>query len=220
MDIYNITNIAHLFNYTNNSIKNKLLEPLNCLIRICLLKYKPSGTKLSISDNSIVYNETSLIQGVLRTFNDDKRDDLHNLFNPIYYSTEWYPVHNDKYKFIFEQTLLGLDKLINTYNKDSIIHHTLKHYKLIIHNHINEITNDIQNNLKSNCKETQNNIINYMMNIWNPDEINILYNLLYYLSKLEDNKLIELYCTIIESILENKEEELYNYIQNITTKYE
>ena len=59
-----------------------------------------------------------------------------------------------------------------------------------------------------------------MMNIWNPDEINILYNLLYYLSKLEDNKLIELYCTIIESILENKEEELYNYIQNITTKYE
>ena len=50
MDIYNITNIAHLFNYTNNSIKNKLLEPLNCLIRICLLKYKPSGTKLSISD--------------------------------------------------------------------------------------------------------------------------------------------------------------------------
>ena len=238
MDIYNITNIpniASLLYTTNSSIKNKLLEPLNCLLRLSLLRYKPDGTKLSIHENSILYHEKSFIQGILRTFNDDKRDDLHNLFNPIYYSTQWFPITNEKYKFIFEQSLIGLDKLINTYDNESIIHHTLNHYKLIIYNHINEInseniinTNNTENSIENDISDNDinnktnneiNNVTTYIKNIWNSDEINILYDLLFYLNKVSDKELISLYSNMIESILKNKEIELYNYLVNISTKY-
>jgi hypothetical protein len=77
MDIYNITNIPNIPNiasllYSTNTTKNKILEPLNCLLRLSLLQYKPKGTKLSIHENSILYNEKSFVQGLLRSFNDDK----------------------------------------------------------------------------------------------------------------------------------------------------
>ena len=34
-----------------------ILEPLSCVIRIGLLSYKPDGSKISISNNKIYYNE-------------------------------------------------------------------------------------------------------------------------------------------------------------------
>jgi hypothetical protein len=65
----------------------------------------------------------------------------------------------------------------------------------------------------------QNNVTNYIKNIWNSDELNILYNLLFYLNKMDDKELITLYTTMIESILINKENKLYSYLINISTKY-
>mgnify|MGYP006094025353 FL=1 len=43
--------------YTGDKQNNVLLEPLTCILRIILLKYKETGTKISIHNNSINYNE-------------------------------------------------------------------------------------------------------------------------------------------------------------------
>ena len=103
-----MVNFGYLFNtISTNYSKNNIIEPYSCLFRIALLQYKSDGTKLSISDNSISYTESSYIQGIIRTMNSDKRDDLHNLFNPIYYSTQWYKIDNPNNLFIFSQSLLG-----------------------------------------------------------------------------------------------------------------
>ena len=83
----------------NKKEKNLILEPLTVIFRLAILKYKPPYTKLSIRDNSIVYQENTYDQGLLRMIDGDTREDLHNLYHPILKSIEWYP-YND-YKFIY-----------------------------------------------------------------------------------------------------------------------
>ena len=58
-----------------------LLEPLSCIFRMILLNYKEEGTKISILNHSIQYNESNFYQGIMRTINGDTREDLHNLYN-------------------------------------------------------------------------------------------------------------------------------------------
>ena len=73
---FNDNNIlSRLFGVSDSNIH--LLEKMNNV-----LKYKPKGTKLSISNNSITYNSSKYYQGIIRSINYDKRDDLHNLYNP------------------------------------------------------------------------------------------------------------------------------------------
>ena len=223
MDLISLTNMGLLFNtfkYTPD--KNYIIEPYSCLIRIALLKYKPEGTKLSISENSITYNESSYIQGLLRAINSDRRDDLHNLFNPIYYSTKWYNLENKNNRFIFEQCLIGLSTLIETYDKKSIIYHTLLHYKSIITNYLESGQTIQVDSEQGDNKETEieTDIIKYIRNIWNDQEKLILYNLLYYLNDIDSDKgLIDLYCNIIESIVSEKESRINDYINLITSSY-
>ena len=71
-----------LYEIYNNTIitKNILLEPLCCIFRIILLIYKEKGTKISFYNNSITYNSPNILQGLIRTFYGDKRDDIHNLY--------------------------------------------------------------------------------------------------------------------------------------------
>ena len=74
------------------------------------------------------YNEPSYYQGIVRNYNGDTREDLHNLYNPFIITFEWYSVDNIRNKYFYTLCKDGLNKLINSYDKDSIISHTLKHY--------------------------------------------------------------------------------------------
>ena len=51
--------------------KQFILEPMTTILKISLLQWFPEGTKLSVIDNSLYYNEPSLIQGVRRTWGGD-----------------------------------------------------------------------------------------------------------------------------------------------------
>ncbi len=68
---------------SNKKEKNLILEPLCVVFRLAILKYKPPKTKLSIRDNSIVYQENTYDQGLIRLMDGDTREDLHNLYHPI-----------------------------------------------------------------------------------------------------------------------------------------
>ena len=72
-----------LFNLFHDKDRNSIIEPLICLTRLAILDFKQVGTKISILDNKISYNEPNILQGAVRWSNGDGRDDLHNIFLPI-----------------------------------------------------------------------------------------------------------------------------------------
>ena len=81
------------FNYNNNNMnRNLILEPFCCILRIILLNYKPIGTKISIQNNSIQYYDPSIYQGILRSIYGDNREDIHNLYSPIFFKQSIKPI--------------------------------------------------------------------------------------------------------------------------------
>ena len=120
----------YLFKYikTVPNQKNFLIEPMCCIIRLGILKYKDPGTKICIYDNSISYYEPTIIQGILRTWNGDNREDLHNLFNPIIVALRWYNPAIPFNRTFFERCRNGILTLKKVYENNSTIHHTLNHY--------------------------------------------------------------------------------------------
>ena len=44
--------------------ENSRLDPLTTLIKLAILPYKPTGTKLSISNNYIHFSENTILQFV------------------------------------------------------------------------------------------------------------------------------------------------------------
>ena len=99
--------------------RDSILDPLTCIIRLGILEFKPIGTKISLNNNKIQYNDPSIIQGAMRWTNGDNREDLHNLFNPLKKAVLWYDVKNREIKNIVEYSIRGLEKLQSSYNKNS-----------------------------------------------------------------------------------------------------
>ena len=208
--------LTNLLTSLNSYVPDKklILEPLCVVIRLIILKYKEKGTKISITNNSISYMEPGFYQGVIRTYNGDKRDDLHNLYSPIIKAFEWYDIETGINRYLFEQSLIGIDMLLNAYDKDSIIHHSLVHYKKIIQEFINGTTGQDENIIKR-----ESPLINNLKNIWNDDEIHIIYNILKLIDsdiKIEDKNM---YIKIIEDILIYKEGNVNIYVEKNSHTY-
>ena len=93
----------------NKNIDKKIiLEPLSTILRLIIFIYKEKGTKISIYNNAIYYNEPNYFQGFIRNFNGDKREDLHNIYYPILKSFEWYDYHDPIYKYFYTDSLGNL----------------------------------------------------------------------------------------------------------------
>ena len=204
------------FNYNNNMNRNLILEPFNCILRIILLNYKLEGTKISIQNNSIQYNDPSFYQGILRSIYGDNRDDIHNLYSPILKAFEWYNTIDSKMnKYFFEKLIIGLECLKNVYNPNTIIYHTITHYITMIHDLLDN--NDIEKYKNKNKEESP--IIENLKNIWDKDEIFIIYKNLHYINDTTDEELKKTYIKNIEDILLYKEKQVENYINDSSTTY-
>ena len=87
----NIKKMYNIYEYLpKDTTKQLLLEPLSCVLKLSLLQYKPIGTKISVSNNSINFHEPSFIQGITRSIGGDSRQDLHNICHPLMKCLEWY----------------------------------------------------------------------------------------------------------------------------------
>ena len=126
----NINNSIYeiLVNLFHDKDKNSIIEPLICLVRLAILEFKPLGTKISIFNNRITYNEPNLLQGAVRWSNGDTRDDLHNIFLPIAKAGEWYSLENEDIKNILIFAIRGLEKLKSSYSRNSTINHSIQYY--------------------------------------------------------------------------------------------
>ena len=197
--IYN-TMLSGFGNQTQQ--KNLILEPLCCLLKLILLQFKERGTKISIIDNSIQFNEPSITQGLIRTFYGDCREDLHNLYHPLIKCLEWYPLKENQ--LLYNESKKGLEIINEVYDDNTTIHHTITHYLSIV-----EGKND------KDLPDT-NPVIDQLKDTWLPDEINAIKELL---SLILNGKNKDIYINALNDIVSAKENFINEYIQKITTTY-
>ena len=119
--------------------KNDILDPLSLIIKLYIYSYKPIGTKISILNNRIEFQETGIFQSTVRTLNGDTKNDLINMLFPLTYACEKYLDYSNKAKYhtIFEQVLISLDKLNQVYQSNEITHN-IEQLKNIIKKFLSE----------------------------------------------------------------------------------
>ena len=188
MDIFTVNTSSLLFNLLNRmqtKEKDIIIDPISCLIKLSILSFYPSGTKISISNNMITILEPSIIQGALRFLKGDNREDLHNLYVPIIKSIEWYWDEKTEIKHLFNYAINGLENLKSSYPKNSTITHTLDLYiRHLISKDINTF-----NNRELKFTQDDNMIHDYLKKLWNQREIHIVIELLLeYNNKKTENK--------------------------------
>ena len=191
-----------LSNLFNEKDKNSIIEPLICLTRLAILDFKPVGTKISIFNNKISYNEPNILQGAVRWSNGDARDDLHNIFLPLTKAPIWYEVDKPDIQNIFKFAIRGLEKLKRSYSRNSTINHSIQYYITCLRNSIkiseqNETEGSEQSENRrskrnrnensdmpsggggvTEAEDEHNTIFNKLKGIWNDREISIINNLL------------------------------------------
>ena len=118
---------------TKTKEKNIIIDPFSCLTKLALLAYQKEGTKISIIENKILFNNPDCSQGFIRFLYGDNREDLHNLFNPIQKCVEWYwDSSNNDIKYLFNKATNGLKILKKSYNQYATIQHTIDYYISIL----------------------------------------------------------------------------------------
>ena len=222
----NIHSLTHLF--FNKEIKKFLLDPLTCIIRCSILAFKPFGTKISILNNRITYHEPNLLQGTIRWSQGDKREDLHNIYNPILKATQWYSKENPDILNIFKLAKKGLVRLKSSYESSSIISHSLALYINILDIFIssdNKCLQDLftQQNASgqkvfgelSNVSDEDNILYKSLKKLWNDKQISIVNNILEQAESETTNR--EDWLTALDLILNNKEKNVYSIITKTST---
>lgn len=215
INYYNM--LANFLTRTDN--KNIILEPISCIIKLVLLDYKTEGTKISISNNSIDYYEPSQFQGLLRNINGDGREDLHNIYNPILKALEWYPPSESKiYKYFYEKCIVGLNKLITCYEKESTISRTLDLYCKILQDSLSKTKPDIENGLDESVK-TSSPLLDQIKDFWKREEIEMIFSLLQIIENSKDENEKNTYIENIVNTVSMKESKLSEFIKSTTTTY-
>lgn len=209
------TSAINIYSYINTPITNKnlILEPFCTLVKLILLSYKPSGTKISIYNNSIQFHEPSIIQGFLRIWTGDCREDLHNLYNPIIKMLEYSDRSNEIHINLLRKCIDGLNIILKVYDSNTIINHTLLHYINIIEKYI-----DI-NVLDNSLKGKNSPLIDGLKIFWNEKEIDLIYDMLEHINDKNDLEK-KVYLKNIEDIITFKEKEVNDYIHKKSTTYD
>ena len=118
-----------------------ILEPMQAIIQLSLISFCPIGSKLSISNNLLNIQIPSWSQGVMRSYNQDRKDDLFFLFSVISRFNKFYAYLNSKpdeiadlFELLIELSKSGIDKIIQTYSRGESAHllHTLKMYRTLL----------------------------------------------------------------------------------------
>jgi len=123
-----------------------ILEPLQALTQLSLMAFCPNGSKLTIANNLLFIQTPNWGQGLMRSFNNDNRDDLFFLFNAIIRFNKFYIYlkggdnsnRNDKllYDLLVKLGKRGIDNILQTYaNVDQpALLHTLQMYRTLLDN--------------------------------------------------------------------------------------
>ena len=135
----------------------KRYEPLSVLIKLAMLSFYPSGTKISFQQNMIHLQEPSLWQSIARTYQGDNRHHLRLLYRPLKSSLFMYNIEDIKPLLLHAKA--GLNNLCLEYNESSATD-SLKYYISMIDEKL-ESTDEISS----------------VFNEWSKNELNAILDL-------------------------------------------
>ena len=217
---FNLKTLSYIF--FNKDTKRSVLDPLTCIIRCAILSNKPYGTKISIIDNRITFHDPNVLQGTIRWTQGDKREDLHNIYNPIVKSCKWYNSDNQDILNIYRLAKVGLEKLKKSYESSSIISHSLELYIKLLEEFINKKNNTNKNeeiydsNIIENEEEKDNKIYKELKNMWDEKQVSIINNIF---TQIEhDKKYKNYWLNALDIILMSKEVRVKEIIEKNTTQ--
>jgi hypothetical protein len=179
--------------------KNDILDPLSLIIKLFIYSYKPNGTKISILNNKLDIQETSIFQSTIRSIKGDTKNDIINMLFPLTYACEIYlstldeDKNKDKYKYIFEQTIKAFDKLNELYQINEITHN-IEQLKNIVTNFLsNKKFNPktIILNWEEPSSILKKSFYNQTNSIWTSDRLCILFGYINEISNVASDELIE-----------------------------
>ena len=171
-----------------NKYGNYILDPLSAIVKLALLGYKPTGTKVNISNNIIQLQEVGIFQSLVRMVQKNNKNDLQYLYNPIEFASNCYLTEDILDKFpnmntLFTSALKGVTKLSETYKDHLLVVICLHFYKNILTNSLEEIyTYDlfIEDEL---TKYYTDEILEKMEKRWSNDKIQLLLEMNDYILK-------------------------------------
>lgn len=202
--------------------QRQILDPLTTMVKLAILGFKPIGTKLAIDNNKIYFQDPTVMQGFWRWAYGNKRYELHHLLNPIIKAVKRYDVSNPAIKFIFQSSVVGLDKLKNSYNNgSSVVIHSLDLYTSIINSVLiveKDETRQRSNSIFHSVQEDEeiNNKLSIFQNLWLDDEINLVAKML---QQIEGSKReSKTYLDAVNTILSMKEDKANELITDLTSR--
>ena len=137
--IHTLTALTQPFMKTKHKERvETILEPLQGIIQLAILSKCPVHSKLAITKNNLYIQFPEIQQGIIRWYNNDKKDDLVYIFNIIKRFQLFYKkVFKDRpelYKLLTSMASLGIVQLQKTYDygMNVTLVQTLKMYNSIL----------------------------------------------------------------------------------------
>lgn len=177
------TQIAH-----SNEHPTEIIDPFCTVVKLALLHYKNLGTKISIKNNTVDIQESSIFQGALRWYGGDERDQLHQLKLPIFYFRgivmnfiifDHLALDEESLLYLNDLVVKGLRKMRITYDIDrktgSLVKNCLDDYIKILTTpyHID----DYMVEMNKYNKPTIFAIYNEYTKLWHLNDFGIILNL-------------------------------------------
>lgn len=195
--------------------QDMILEPLQVMIQLSLLSNCPIGTKVSVSDNLLHIQQPSYVQGAIRWWRDDNKDDLYYLFHAIRRYYLWYKSKDTViFSYILESAINGLEKLIETYKvcKNTAITHTLSLYSNILKLEEQNLFDSPNENAVTMDKVFENITV-----LYDKKDLMVVFNVLKKLEETTNDQYKEFYLNSLESFLKPIQYEIKKWIHiNLT----
>lgn len=225
MDEYTIKyaskGISMLFNQITQSTENHIefIDPLCTIIKVCILKYKVEGTKLSIKNNVMTLQDPWALQGFQRWINNDERDQLHHLKIPVFYFRGIVLGHIifdhihmpiETFHYINELAIKGFKRMKLTYlyekKTGSLIKNCIDDYIKTLST--NYTVDDYMIQMHENNKPTLVAIYNEYTKLWKSEELNLLIDLFKMAELKEECELQNKLADVIDCFIKFKDKEI------------
>lgn len=217
------------FDQSKDEYDNKfinIIDPLSVIVKLAIISGKPIGTKIAIINNIIYIQEPGLFQSFFRIISYSNKNDLQYLYNPIriaciYFLNSEIVSRIPNIKILFNNSLKGLELLMETYKKFPLLNLVLGYYYTIIKNYINNKNNNLFLIEDSYNIYYKKELITKLNSEWVDDKIKIILDLLEFNKKYNENPNLKSLETIMNSfdqismnIIKNFNNDSHNILKN------
>jgi hypothetical protein len=198
--------------WAQEASSNQILEPFSTLLKLAIISYKSDGTKIAIYKNKLYIQEPGITQGTSRYVYGNSREEIHHLLKPLMRCVNLYPLDdNPELKQIYEQAVIGIKKLKESYNNESsTVCFTLDLYIQILNQTMEENSVHVDSFEKSQnlddlalSTNTKLNLEKIFEGIWTTNDINLVSSMFVTVNTAEECR--DSYLKGIENIIKAKE---------------